>query len=176
MSTWKKLLIGVFLAVNFLSMARMLMPLSNSVVQSVYRPIDHYLSFFSIYQSWNMFSPNPSRVDAHITAEVEFDDGTKEIYSFPDSKNLSLKEKYLFGERFRVLLETARQDSHSFMWKDLAKFALRKLRVSHFNKIPLKVHLHRHWSEIPSIESKFYHRDEKFLAEKSHKFFTYEVL
>lgn len=176
MSTWKKLLIGLFLGINFLSMARTFMPLDNQFISSIYRPVDHYLSFFSIYQSWNMFSPNPARVDSHITAEVEFDDGSSDIYYFPDSKNLSLKEKYAFGERYRVLLETARQDSNSFLWKDLAKFALRKLRTTNYDKIPLKVHLYRHWSEIPSMETKFIPRTTRIETDKSHKFFTHEVL
>lgn len=176
MNTWKKLLIGVFIGLNFLAMARTFMPLEKAVVGKIYEPVDHYLSFFSIYQSWNMFSPNPARVDAHISAEVEFDDGSRDVYYFPDSRSLSLSEKYRFGERFRVLLETARQDDNSYLWKDLAKFALRKLRSSNYNKIPMKVHLYRHWSEIPHVKEKFISRSSRIEANNSFKFFTHEVL
>lgn len=176
MTKTKKGLISGFIVFNLLAMIRIHLPLDTKFFQALYRPIDSYLAFFSLYQSWTMFSPNPSRTNAFITAEVHFNDKSKETYVFPRASEMNLFEKYVNGERYRVLSEAIRNDDNSFLWKDSAKFALRKLRTSSYNKIPLKVELIRHWDVIPDMQASF----RPHLARKAHyqsyKFYTYEVL
>lgn len=123
-----------------------------------------------------MFSPNPSRTNAYITAEVTFNDKSKDTYSFPKSSEMSVFEKYVSGERFRVIEEAIRNDENKFLWRDSAKFALRKLRENNYNKIPIKVDLVRHWEEIPDMKVEFRKHLTKTKNYQSQKFFTYEVL
>lgn len=176
MSKTKKFFISGFIIFNFFTMIRVHMPFQNEVVASLYKPIDSYLSFFSLYQSWRMFSPNPARTNVHLTAEVEFDDGSTDIYYYPDASQMNLAEKYTSGERFRVVTEAIRKDANSFLWHDTAKFALRKLKDNNFNKIPLKVNLFRHWNIIPDMDKQFIPHLTKAKSYNKHKFFTYEVL
>lgn len=157
-------------------MARVLLPLEKPTLQSVYRPIDAYLSFFSLYQSWTMFAPNPARTNIYLTAEVDFMDGTKDLYSFPRSSMLSLENRFAFGERYRVISDVIRKDSNYFLWTDVAKFALRKLRDTNFHKIPARVRLRKHMSEIPDVKRKFIPHQTQNSNIKSKDFFTYEVL
>lgn len=176
MSGLKKILISGFILFNFLTMIRVHLPMEKNFFREIYRPIDSYLSFFSLYQSWNMFAPDPARTHAYISAEVEFEDGSKDTFVFPRSSELSLLQKYVNVERYRVISEAIRLDDNSFMWPDTAKFALRKLKDKNFHKIPLKVHLVRHWYETPSVETEFRPHLQKTTSYKSYKFFTREVL
>jgi hypothetical protein len=158
-------------------MVRVFVPLEAKFFSAVYKPVDSYLSFFSIYQDWMMFAPNPNRLNNYISAEVEFMDGTKENYLFPRPDQLSLVEKYTYGEKYRKFMsEGIRKDSNSFMWKDTAKFVLRKIRNDNFEKIPAKVHLFRNWNEIPDLNQGFRKYNQLETQYQSFKFFTYEVI
>lgn len=153
------------------------MPLNEKFFSTLYRPVDTYLSFFSLYQDWMMFAPNPGKVNIFMTADVEFSDGTQGTYKFPDPTEMSIYEKYSSGEKFRkIISEGIRKDSNQFMWQDTAKFALRQLRSESFSKIPIKVHLNRHWDEIPNIKKKF--RSHHIVNNQyvKYTFYTYEVL
>ena len=175
MSRAKKILITSFILFNFLAMIRVHLSFENNFVRDLYKPVDPYLSFFSLYQSWNMFSPNPARSEAYITAEVVFDDGSKDTFVFPRASEMGLIQKYVNGERYRVLTENIRNDANSFMWQDTAKFALRKLKEKNFHKIPMKVDLVRHWYEIPDASKEFKPHLKKTTSYNSYKFFTHEV-
>ncbi len=125
-----------------------------------------------------MFAPNPTRLNMYITADVEFDDGSKASYDFENSKADNLLDKYINGEKYRkYITDGLRKDENSFLRVDAAKFALRKLKEEHFHKIPLKVHLTRHWYETadPRIEFKP-HRSKQTAQYQTFRFFTYEVI
>lgn len=177
MAQAKKIVVSLFILLNFFIMARVHFPLDKTFFAKVYRPIDSYLSFFSIYQDWLMFAPNPGRLNVFVTAKVEFDDGTMDVFTFPRSSELNIVEKYIYGEKYRKFIsEGLRKDDHSFMWEDAAKFALRKLRESNFHKVPLRVHLTRHWDEIPDLNKEFRPHGHKSKKYESYKFYTYEVI
>lgn len=177
MKITNKILISSFILFNFLIMARVHMPLNEKFFSKVYRPVDAYLSFFSLYQDWMMFAPNPGKTNILLTASVEFDDGSKENYEFPNPQNMDVFQKYSSGEKFRkIISEGIRKDSNSFMWQDTAKFVLRKMKNEHFDKIPMKVELIRHWDDIPLMSKKF--RNHRLVSNDYQKntFYTYEVM
>jgi hypothetical protein len=177
MSKSKKLLVSIFIVFNFLTMLRIYLPLETKFFRTIYKPIDSYLSFFSIYQDWMMFAPNPSRVNFKLKARVEFSDGVVDFFYFTHSGGLSLKQKYFFGEKFRKLVfDVAQKRERHFLCKDLAKFALRKMRQEHFNKIPIRVQLITIADEIPDIKDEFrlHHQSHQF--KKVTPFYTYEVI
>lgn len=172
----RKLFISLFVLLNFLIMLKVHLPLDTKIFSYIYRPINIYLSVFSLNQDWFMFAPNPSRLNLLVTAEVEFDDGSKDIYEFERSSKLNFLQRYSYGERFRKFTsERLRMDSNAFMWRDAAKFALRKVKASNFNKIPLRVHLTRYWEVIPDMEKEFRPHLSKNKNYQSYKFFTHEV-
>jgi hypothetical protein len=175
MTKLKKFFISVFIVLNLLAMIRVHIPLNTKFFSMVYRPVDSYLSFFSIYQDWMMFAPDPGRLNTNVRAEVEFDDGTKESYTFP--KESSYLGKYISGEKYRKFVsEGIRKDSHRFLWRDSAKFVLRQLKNENYNKIPLKVYLIREWDEIPDMDKKFRLHSDKAQTTNSSLFYTYEVI
>lgn len=124
-----------------------------------------------------MFAPNPGKSNNHMTAKVEFMDGSMTDYAFPRAVDMNFFDKYSYGEKFRKLTsEGIRKDKNKFMWRDTAKFVLRQIRETHFDKIPLKVHLYRHWEEIPHIEKEFRPHGARAPKFDSYKFYTYEVI
>lgn len=178
MSKSRKILISAFIVFNFLTMIRVHLPLNDSkFFSTLYRPIDSYLSFFSLYQDWLMFAPNPNRTNAYVSAEVVFSDGTKDSYSFPRPGELSLAEKYSHGERLRKFVtEGVRRDDNSWMWPDTARFVLRQMREKHFDKIPAKVHLYRHWNETADLSEYFRPHTNPIKNYESYRFYTHEVI
>lgn len=176
MSPFRKFLISAFIMLNILAMVRIHAPLGNKVVGLIYRPVDSYLSFFSIFQSWTMFSPNPSRTNVYVTAHVKFEDGTSDTYMLPRNTDLNFADRYTFGERFRVITEAIRRDDGNFMWRDVSKFAMRQVRNKNFNKIPVKVDLVRHWHITPEIKKRFIPHQTESKVYTSYKFHTQEVL
>ena len=124
-----------------------------------------------------MFAPNPSRMNVSLSAEILFEDGSTDTYFFPRSRDMGIIDKYTHGEKYRkIITEGIRNDSNSWMWKDTAKFALRKMKEKSFSKIPMKVHLYRHWAETPSMTTKFIPHGESIPGEQKYKFYTYEVI
>lgn len=178
MSYIKKIFVSAFIVLNFLAMFRTHVPLDTSrFFSTLYKPVDTYLSFFSIYQDWMMFAPNPTKLNLILTAEIEFEDGTRDTYHFPDSGKMNFVGKYSGGEKYRkIVTEGIRKDSNQWMWKDVAKFALRKVGERNLDKIPLRVHLTRRWADTPSLTERFVTHAEQFTHTQSHTFFTYEVI
>jgi hypothetical protein len=177
MNLFRKMFIVCFIILNILSMVRVHVPLGAKVFKTIYQPVDSYLGFFSIYQDWMMFAANPARVNTYISAEVEFDDGSKDSFIFPKPSEMNIFQKYLYGERYRkILSEGIRRDDHRWMWPDTAKFAMRKLKEKNFAKIPLKVRLYRHWSETPEMDIVFLPHMAKLESYQKYNFYTHEVL
>jgi hypothetical protein len=177
MSLKRKILISLFIIFNFMGMVRVHLPLDAKFFMMLYRPIDYYLSYFSLYQDWMMFAPNPGRLNVTIQAEIEFDDGSSEKYDFPDPMQLSIFKKYRYGEKMRkILSEGIRKEENSYLWKDTARFVLRQMEQSHFHKIPTKVRLYRIWDEVPNLEKQFRSHSETFTKNQSDQFYTYGVI
>lgn len=177
MSLFKKVPITIFILFNFLTMARTHLPLNSSYFKALYRPVDKYLSFFSIYQDWMMFSPNPGRVDSYLSATIQFDDGTKTSYQFPKPSRYAFIDNHTYGEKFRKLVsESIRKDDRSYMWEDTAKFALRQvIKKVDYMKMPKRVSLHRHWDETPDISTQFRPHSALVTDYQKFNFYSYEV-
>lgn len=177
MYSFKKCLISAFIVLNILGMARMHLPMESKYISTLYAPIDNYLSFFSISQDWMMFAPDPSKEDHFITAKIEFEDGPSTAYEFEYRPEPNILHTYLRGERFRkITTEAIRKNENEFMWRDMAKFALRKVRDRNFSKLPAKVYLFRHWATTPDMQSSFVPHNYLKTNYSSHHFYTYEVM
>ncbi len=177
MDKFKKFFISAFIIFNFLIMVRVHLPLNVRFFSSLYAPVDTYLKFFSTFQDWFMFAPNPSRTNYEISAEIEFTDGTRDSWFFPKASELSIAGKYLYGERYRKFVsEGVRKDENSFMWKDTARFALRKMGENNYDKIPKKIHLYRHWEDVPLLSEGMRKHGSHPPTLSKFRFFTHEVM
>lgn len=162
MTVLRKIIISLFIMFTLFVILKGRLPVDSKFMSGLFRPVDTYL--------------DPPRLNLFITAEVEFIDGTKDSYHFPRSRELGLIDELSYGERYDQLMTNIlyREDS-DFLWKDTAKFVLRKLRAKNFHKIPMKVHLVKHWNLTPRLEKKFISYGTERTYE-SFKFYTYEVM
>ena len=177
MSRGKKIIISAFIVFNFLSMIRVHVPMETKLFSTIYKPVDLYLSFFSIYQDWMMFAKNPSRTNSYLTADIEFIDGSIETFHFPKSSELKHFEKYKFGERYRkIISEGIIAPNKKFLWKDAARFSLRKMKETQFARIPKRVFLKKHTFVIPEWKSQFIPHYSKNKIYQSTIFYTHEVI
>lgn len=129
---------------------------SSSLVRRAYAPLNPIQSFFSLYQSWQMFAPNPSRINSFVSGEVEFDNGETTQYSFYRPGRDELMKRYLFGERFRKFFsEGVRLDKNSRLWPDVVNFIKEDVEAQNKNRKVKKISLKRHWNTIPNWNETF---------------------
>jgi hypothetical protein len=124
-----------------------------------------------------MFAKNPSRTNSYLTADIEFIDGSVETYKFPNSKDLNHFEKYKFGERYRkIISEGIVSTNKKFLWKDAARFSIRKMKETQFTRIPKRVFLKKHTFEIPGWKEQFLPHNSRNKTYQSTIFYTHEVI
>ncbi len=174
---FKRTLVTLFILLNFMMMVRHLLPIDQSkILTTLFKPATIVQSGLSLYQGWEMFAPNPSKLTSFMTAEIEFDDKKVETWNFPRSSELNVFQKYIYGEKYRkIVSEGIRKDDHNFMWADAARFVLRKNRDRFADKIPVRVRLIRHWSETPDLNVAFIPHRKPNPKTESFMFYTYEV-
>lgn len=108
-------------------------------------PLQLYVMSSGVWQSWDMFSPNPSSEDLWADAEVQYKDGSVKRYSYPRMYDLPILEKYV-KERYRKFFEHANTDPA--LWDPFAqRFAY--LHPGTASNPAIKVTLHRHWNDVP---------------------------
>jgi len=169
----KNTLITVFILFHFLVMARSILPLEYSFFSNLYRPIDSYLSFFSIYQDWMMFAPNPSREEIFFRAIIEFNDKSKVSFSFTEESDHFWSGR-LKREKIRKLMSSLAVNEKNL--ESLARFALRKVGKSNYRKIPLKVFLYKDSYITPDLEDKFISYNNHKNLSATELIYTYEVM
>ena len=142
---WKRLTISAFLLFHLIAIASWALPfnsLLNDRTKEVIRP---YMLWSGLFQIWDMFAPDPLKMNSYVDAEVWFRDGSARVWSLPRMNEIGLVERY-FKERYRKFSEYLRRDSHSVFWPDAARYIARLHRNP--GNPPTAVQLIRHWSDI----------------------------
>ncbi len=158
-------------------MIRPHMSFESALNRKIYNLIDPFLSFFSFYQDWMMFAPNPTSYNYEFYAEIEFMTGDLVKYHFDSPRGLSHWEKYRYGEKLRKYLhDTVANKKNVFVYKDLAKYVLRKIRNSYSDKIPLRVKLVKSKNNINRPEIEFRKIESEVLNYEDEILYVYEVI
>ena len=113
----------------------------------LYRPFYKYMMWMGLWQSWDMFSPNPLAVNIRVIAEITFKDGSKTNWEFPRVEKLGYFERSQ-KERYRKWRERIRLDDFAPVWDDTARYIARRQNRKPENP-PVLVSLIRYWGDIP---------------------------
>jgi hypothetical protein len=137
--------INALLLFHILAIACWAFPIDTPLIVNLRNAVKPYMLWSGLFQRWNMFAPEPAKVDFYIEAEITLHDGEKRTWIFPRMEKLSYAQRYA-KERYRKYMEYLRQDSYSALWPDAARHIAR-FYINPSNP-PVFVILARYWSEI----------------------------
>jgi hypothetical protein len=147
LSRLARILISGFIALNLFAIVSWCVPLDSpllSACRSLSRP---YLVWTGLFQKWDMFAPDPSKLNCYLGAQIAFRDGRTALWTFPRMENLGIIDKY-FKERYRKYAnDNLRLDGDAPAWPDAARYIAR-VNYSPSNP-PVSVNLVRYWSIVP---------------------------
>ncbi|HVL38144.1 MAG TPA: hypothetical protein VM328_02025 [Fimbriimonadaceae bacterium] len=108
---------------------------------------DNFLRWYMIptglWQSWDMFAPNPSNWDGWATAEIVYADGRIVEDRYSRVRDLPIPLRFL-KERYRKFLERSHPESYAWMWPIVAR-ALAYRNFDDPANPPVEVRLWRYW-------------------------------
>jgi hypothetical protein len=145
-------------------------------------PVQDYVIQTGLWQSWDMFSPDPLSVIFNLHAQIHYQNGAMDFWEFPRMEKLGYMER-MQKERYRKWRERVRQDMFSIVWDDTARYVAR-LHNNPTNP-PKQIVLVREWDSIPppqfkpgTFEMKSFQRMPKGYdyLKYSYRFRFYDVL
>lgn len=154
---WEKIrrpIISVGLFCVLMSFILYLM-LPNLVLARVVEPYQKFLSYFSLYQGYGVFAPNPTVRNSHLVGIIYYEDGTMRLYKFPRLERISMLEK-LTQERYRKFTEdNLPNPANNHILKDVAVYIARKCNTFEsqdgVSNRPKYVLIQQFYSEVPPI-------------------------
>jgi hypothetical protein len=131
-------------------------PLNFPLLDKYRALVRPYLLWTGLFQAWNMFAPDPLRLNTYLEAEVRMANGEIRVWHEPRMDKLGIVQKY-FEERYRKYMnEHLRVDEDAALWPDAARHIARLYDTDKSNP-PMSVRLIRYWSEIlpPSPDGQY---------------------
>ncbi len=141
----ERAVVSAFLLFHILAITCWAVPIDTPLLIALRNAVSPYMLWSGLFQRWNMFAPEPAKVDFYIEADITLHDGEKRTYVLPRMEKLGYAERYA-KERYRKYSEYLRQDNYSALWPDAAKHIAR-LYANPSNP-PVFVILVRYWSQI----------------------------
>jgi hypothetical protein len=112
--------INACLIFHILAIACWCVPINSALILECRQFLRPYFLWSGLFQSWNMFSPNPKSVNNYLEALIIYKDGSTENWTFPRMQLLDFTERY-YRERYRKYEENLVEPENSAMWPDAAR-------------------------------------------------------
>jgi hypothetical protein len=100
------------------------LPWNLPVIRDVKILVLPYLRWSGLFQSWDMFAPNPESVNSYIKAVVITQDHHMRVWSFPRMEELGFGERYR-KERYRKFTDVLTGQENEVLWPDVANHIAR---------------------------------------------------
>lgn len=142
---WRVPAIHLFLIFHLVSIACWCAPFQAWPLEMGRALVRPYFLWTGLFQTWDMFSPQPKRRNSYLEAMVVFSGGEIEYWKFPRMDRMSYGERYT-KERYRKFEETLTEDKNSDLWPDAARHVAREFRGG--SKRPEMVMLILNWSDL----------------------------
>jgi len=97
-------------------------------------------------QNWGVFAPNPRSIGLDLHAEVDFADGSIEIWRPPAAGEQLLAPWRVY--RWRKWIENVRSDDNQRLWEPAARFVANEMTEA--GKNPTQIRLVRRWYDLPA--------------------------
>lgn len=122
--TAQRIAINTFLAFHILVITCWCLPIDNALISLCKERVQPYLLWSGLFQSWDMFSPNPKSANTYVEATVVYPDKSRTTWAFPRMEQLSLTERY-FKERSRKYAENLPVEANDALLPDAARHVAR---------------------------------------------------
>jgi hypothetical protein len=163
--------ITAFIAFNLFAIVSWCVPLESPLIARCRDLSLPYLRWTGLFQKWDMFAPDPSKLNNYVSAVILYRNGSSSLWSFPRMENLGLFEKYV-KERYRKYAnDNLRLDGYSAAWPDAARYIARASNNRPSNP-PIAVALMRVWSVVPPPDPQ---GKEAAATWNQYAFFRYDV-
>lgn len=147
LSRFARIAISAFVAFHLFAIVSWCIPLDSPLTVRCRDLVRPYMVWVGLFQKWDMFAPDPSKLNNYVTAVVVYADGRASTWNFPRMAELGIFEKYR-KERYRKFAnDNLRLDGFAALWPDAARYIARV--NNHSNNPPVRVDLVRHWSLVP---------------------------
>jgi hypothetical protein len=161
---------SIFVAFHLFAVITWAVPLDTPLIVQCREAIKGYMLWTGLFQKWDMFAPDPSKLNNYVTANVIYRDGRTAQWTFPRMENLGYVDKY-FKERYRKYAsDNLRLDTHSALWPDAARYVARAVATP--SETPAEIDLVRHWSEVQPPGP---HGEERSTPWSEFTFYRYPV-
>jgi hypothetical protein len=150
----KYIAISAFLLFHIAAITCWCMPLNSPLIAVCRNAIRPYMLWSGLFQSWDMFAPQPKSSNSYIESVVIYKDGRTQTWKFPRMEHLGLGEQ-LYKERYRKFVENLQDGANAAFWPDTARYIARLNDDS--SSPPQIVVLVRHWSDIPPRDEAAYY-------------------
>jgi hypothetical protein len=145
-SRWKRIAISAFVLFHLVAISAWCLPVNSLLNDRFKQTIRPYILWTGLFAAWDMFAPDPVKLNSYVDAEVTFRDGSTRQNLIPRMDRIGFVDRY-FRERYRKFAtEYVRMDSYSVMWPDVARYFAR-MQSTPANPVT-EVRLTRSWSEI----------------------------
>jgi hypothetical protein len=124
-STSRQNIISIFILFHLIAITSWALPWNAPVVRDVKELVRPYLLWTGLFQTWDMFSPNPKSVNAYVKAIVITSDRHMKVWSFPRMEELGIGERYT-KERYRKFVEDLLDQKNEGLWPDVANHVARQ--------------------------------------------------
>jgi hypothetical protein len=137
--------ISVFILFHLIAISCMALPANFPALTTVRELVQPYMLWIGLFQTWDMFGPDPRATNSYVKAVVITQDHHMHVWAFPRMEELSFAEKYR-KERYRKFLDVLPQPQNAPLWPDVAKHVA--MQFSKQNDAPDKVLLIEFQSDI----------------------------
>lgn len=112
--------------------------------------LDAYLDVTGLWQGeWQLFAPEPDKINVSITANVTFEDGREVVWESPGWRSMSAWQRFL-GFREAEFIDNVRKQISSPVWPSFADYLVRNVKHPDDPELkPTMIVLTRHWVLIP---------------------------
>lgn len=116
--------VSIFILFHLIAITCWAVPVNFSAVRELREIIRPYMLWTGLYQSWDMFAPNPKSIDAYIKAVVFTQDRHMKVWTFPRMEELNFRERYP-KERYRKFAEMLPDQKNEALWPGVAAHVAR---------------------------------------------------
>ena len=124
--TFRRGVISVFILFHLVAITCVALPWNLPITGSIKDLVRPYMRWTGLYQTWDMFGPDPEKVNSYVKSVIVTQDHHMRVWSFPRMEELSFGKRYE-KERYRKFLEVLPQTQFALLWPDVARHLARSL-------------------------------------------------